>query len=97
VGKTRDGVILYYDDGSGEPQCTVITSQQGPLKGKRLVRGCEADGAPYDQKQQDQPPLPLQNALWSRSWRDWSRSAEILGLSRVASWHVPLRARIYGG
>ena len=50
MGKTRDGVILY-DDGSGEQPYTVITSQQGPLKGKRIVRGCEADCAPYDQKQ----------------------------------------------
>jgi hypothetical protein len=33
----------------------VITSQQGPLKGKRIVRGREADCAPYYQKQQGQP------------------------------------------
>jgi hypothetical protein len=55
VGKTRDWVILYYDDGSGEQQCTVITSQQGPLKGQRIVRGREAAWALYDQKPQGQP------------------------------------------
>jgi hypothetical protein len=59
VGKTRDGVILDDDDGSGEQQCTVITSQQGPLKGQRIVRGREADGAPYDQKPQGQPPASV--------------------------------------
>jgi hypothetical protein len=59
VGKTCDWVILYYDDGSGEQQCTVITSQQGPLKGKRIVRGREADCAPYYQKQQGQPPASV--------------------------------------
>lgn len=59
MGKTRDGVILDYDDGSGEQRCTVITSQQGPLKGQRIVRGREADGAPYYQKQQGQPPASV--------------------------------------
>jgi hypothetical protein len=58
VGKTRDGVILD-DDGNGEPQCTVITSQQGPLKGQRIVRGREAAWAPYDQKPQGQPPASV--------------------------------------
>jgi len=59
MGKTRDWVILDYDDGSGEQQCTVITSQQGPLKGKRIVRGREAAWAPYYQKQQGQPPASV--------------------------------------
>jgi hypothetical protein len=59
VGKTRDWVLLYDDDGSGEQQCTVIISQQGPLKGKRIVRGRAADWAPYYQKQQGQPPASV--------------------------------------
>lgn len=41
--KNRDWVILYYDGGYGERQCTVITSQWGPLEGKRIVRGREAE------------------------------------------------------
>jgi Holliday junction resolvasome RuvABC DNA-binding subunit len=41
--KTRDWVILYYDSGAGERQCTVITSQRGPLAGRRIVRGREED------------------------------------------------------
>ena len=41
--KTRDWVVLYYDGGRGERQCTVITAQRGPLKGRRIVRGREAE------------------------------------------------------
>ena len=47
LGKTLDWVILYYDGGAGERQCTVITSQFGALKGKRIVRGREQDCAEY--------------------------------------------------
>jgi hypothetical protein len=41
LGKTQDWVILYYDRRTGEHQSTVITSQFGALKGKRIVRGRE--------------------------------------------------------
>jgi len=41
LGKTNDWVILYYDTASGERQCTVITSEFGPQKGNRIVRGRE--------------------------------------------------------
>ena len=47
--KTRDWVILYYDDDQGERQCTVITSHQAPFNGKRIVRGREEDCAAYYQ------------------------------------------------
>lgn len=47
MGRTRDWVILYYDGGQGERQCTVITSQRGPLDGKRIVRGREAECLNY--------------------------------------------------
>lgn len=43
VGKVRDWVVLYYDREIGEGQCTVITSERGPLKGRRIVRGREAE------------------------------------------------------
>jgi DNA polymerase (family X) len=39
VGKTQDWVVLYYDGGQEERQCTVITSQHGPLTGRRIVSG----------------------------------------------------------
>ncbi len=46
-GQTRDWVILYYDHGKGERQCTVITAQREPLKGQRIVRGREAECMSY--------------------------------------------------
>jgi Holliday junction resolvasome RuvABC DNA-binding subunit len=47
LGKTHDWVVLYYDGGQGERQCTVITSQGGPLTGKRVVRGREGECVSY--------------------------------------------------
>ena len=41
LNKTQDWVVLYYDGASGERQCTIITSEFGPLQGKRIVRGRE--------------------------------------------------------
>lgn len=43
LGRTRDWVVLYYDTPNGEQQSTVVTAQQGALKGKRVVRGRESD------------------------------------------------------
>jgi len=45
LGKTRDWVVIYYDGGAEERQCTVITAQRGSLRGKRIVRGREAECA----------------------------------------------------
>lgn len=41
--KTGDWVVLFFDHGQGERQCTVITSEFGSLKGKRVVRGRERE------------------------------------------------------
>ncbi len=44
LGKTRDWVVLYYKQlGPGpESQCTIVTEwHEGPLQGKRVVRGRE--------------------------------------------------------
>ncbi len=43
LGRTRDWVVLYCDGGPDEHQATVITSQRGPLNGKRIVRGRESE------------------------------------------------------
>jgi putative hydrolase len=43
LGRTRDWVVLYYDDGRGESQHTVITAQRGRLRGRRIVRGRESE------------------------------------------------------
>ncbi|MGZ8846104.1 MAG: helix-hairpin-helix domain-containing protein [Pyrinomonadaceae bacterium] len=45
--KTSDWVVIYNDRGEGERQCTVITATYGPLTGKRIVRGREAECLDY--------------------------------------------------
>ena len=40
----RDWVVLFYDGGDGEGQCTVVTETRGPLEGQRVVRGREREG-----------------------------------------------------
>lgn len=47
LGRNRDWVVLYHDGGTGERQCTVITSERGPMAGRRIVRGREAECAEY--------------------------------------------------
>ncbi len=47
LGKTRDWVVLYYDADGSERQCTVITSERGSLRGKRIVRGREEECVRY--------------------------------------------------
>lgn len=42
-GKTHDWVVLYFDGGEGERQCTVITAFKGPLAHRRVVRGRESE------------------------------------------------------
>lgn len=47
LDRTRDWVVIYWDeDGGGEGQCTVITAEHGPLRGKRIVRGREREQLP---------------------------------------------------
>jgi hypothetical protein len=43
LGKTNDWVVVYYEKGKGENQCTVVTEQRGELKGKRVIRGRESE------------------------------------------------------
>jgi hypothetical protein len=43
LGKTHDWVVLYYGQDGEEDQATVVTETHGPLKGKRVVRGREAE------------------------------------------------------
>ncbi len=44
LNRTRDWVVIYfYDDHNEEGQHTVVTETQGPLKGKRVVRGREPE------------------------------------------------------
>lgn len=43
LGKTRDWVVIFADDGRGERQATVVTETHGPLEGRRVVRGRESE------------------------------------------------------
>ncbi|MFW6183547.1 MAG: helix-hairpin-helix domain-containing protein [Chloroflexota bacterium] len=45
LGKTHDWVVIYYRpaDGGEERQNTVVTESSGPLAGRRVVRGREAE------------------------------------------------------
>jgi hypothetical protein len=46
LGRTRDWVVIYYEREDGpESQVTVVTERQGPLAGRRVIRGHEADCA----------------------------------------------------
>jgi hypothetical protein len=42
-GRTGDWVVLYYGGNGDSGQVTVVTEWHGPLKGKRVVRGREAE------------------------------------------------------
>lgn len=42
--RTNDWVVLYfYGSDHREGQCTVVTETRGPLEGRRVVRGREAE------------------------------------------------------
>jgi Holliday junction resolvasome RuvABC DNA-binding subunit len=47
LGKTDDWVVIYYERDNLEHQNTVVTETQGPLKGKRVVRGREIQTKAY--------------------------------------------------
>jgi DNA polymerase (family X) len=53
LGKTHDWVVLYYDSGEGEKQCTVVTANQGALAGSRVVRGRETESAAFYDSQRN--------------------------------------------
>jgi hypothetical protein len=42
-GRSRDWVVVYFDGGDGERQCTVVTATKGPLARRRIVRGRESE------------------------------------------------------
>lgn len=43
LGTTRDWVVVYFERDGDEDQCTVVTERSGPLRGRRVVRGREAE------------------------------------------------------
>jgi hypothetical protein len=53
LDKTDDWVVIYYERNHREQQNTVVTETQGPLKGKRVVRGRSAETQAYYRAQTD--------------------------------------------
>lgn len=49
--KTHDWVVIYYERDGEEDQATVVTETRGPLQGKRVVRGREAECQRYYEQQ----------------------------------------------
>jgi hypothetical protein len=47
MGANYDWVVIYYERGGGERQATVVTANSGPLQGRRVVRGREAECREY--------------------------------------------------
>lgn len=43
LARTNDWVVIYWDDGRGERQCTVVTADHGALNARRVVRGRETE------------------------------------------------------
>jgi len=52
----RDWVVIYRDDHGGDGQWTIVTSRFGPLAGRRIVRGREAECAAYYAERVGSPP-----------------------------------------
>jgi putative hydrolase len=46
LARTNDWVVIYWNDGSGERQCTVVTAGRGTAHERRAVRGREGERVP---------------------------------------------------
>ncbi len=47
LGTIHDWVVIFHESSNREGQCTVVTERRGPLAGKRVVRGREAECERY--------------------------------------------------
>ena len=57
--KTRDWVVLFHDGDQSEQRCTIITSEFGRLKGRRIVRGREVECEEHYRNVGQLPPNQL--------------------------------------
>jgi hypothetical protein len=66
AGRHHDWVVIYYEQDGATGQCTVVTETTGPLAGRRVVRGREADCARHYDLLPDGPVAvpPEQPALF---------------------------------
>jgi hypothetical protein len=65
-GTTHDWVVIYRDDRGGQGQWTAITAQVGDLRGRRIIRGREAECDAYYAQQEEaevQKELPFAKPL----------------------------------
>jgi len=71
LGRTRDWVVLYCDDGPRAHQWTIITSAFGLLRGRRIVRGREQECAAFYGREPVQPAGPERRHAGGRRprWR----------------------------
>jgi DNA polymerase (family 10) len=46
-GKTHDWVVIYCEKTGEQQQCTIVTTERGPLAGKRVIRGRERECREY--------------------------------------------------
>lgn len=76
LGKTRDWVVLYRDDGTGERQATVVTETRGALRGQRVVRGREAECLAYYEVRSGVVPVKRPRGL-GRSSSQYRESREL--------------------
>ncbi len=53
--QTHDWVVIYFDDGVASGQRTVVTEVRGSLRGRRVVRGREAECRAYYQPSEPRP------------------------------------------
>jgi DNA polymerase (family X) len=47
LGKTRDWVVIYWENDGDAGQSTLVTAASGPLRGRRVIRGREAECEEY--------------------------------------------------
>lgn len=73
TGNTRDWVVLYDDNGSGEHRHTVITAAYGPLRGQRVVAGREDEC----REVYTEVPEPTINSM------RWAEAGAAHGMSRA--------------
>jgi putative hydrolase len=60
LGKTKDWVVIYaHMNTEPESQLTVVTERSGPLSGRRVVRGREAECGPYYGAMEKGSPVPV--------------------------------------
>jgi len=56
--RTHDWVVMYYDGGQSERQCTVVTEHRGPMANQRVVRGRETECIEYYRERRKEPQHP---------------------------------------